>query len=64
MLMYLLAGLLIFIGAQALTEKGLPLSRGSQSKRITGVAAKLIGVACLLLGLAIVGLMIRGAMLQ
>ena len=39
----------ILLGAKAFTEKGLPLSR---EKNLTGTTAKVIGVVCILLGLA------------
>lgn len=47
MLSFILGGLAILLGAKAFTQNGLPLTR---TKNLTGKTAKVIGVACILLG--------------
>jgi hypothetical protein len=49
MLGLILGVFVILLGAKAFTPKGIPLTR---EKNLTGVTAKIIGVICILLGLA------------
>ncbi len=51
MLGLILGVFVILLGAKAFTEKGLPLTK---EKNLTGTTAKIIGVVCILLGLAFV----------
>ncbi|MCC9607513.1 hypothetical protein LOC68_12365 [Blastopirellula sp. JC732] len=52
MIAVLLGVIFLSIGVRAFTKTGLPLAPGLS---ITGVAAKVVGVCCCLLGCAIIG---------
>jgi len=54
MISLILGVLTISLGAKAFTPKGLPLT---SSKRLTGAAAKVVGIVCIVLG---VGFLIDG----
>ena len=45
----------IWLGGKGFTNQGLPVS---YSKSITGLAAKLLGTACIALGLGIIALVL------
>ena len=51
MLSFILAALCIALGAKAFTPAGLPLTK---TKNLTGATAKIIGAACILLGLLLI----------
>ena len=48
MLGVILGPVVIFLGAKAFSEKGIPLTR---QKNLTGTSAKVIGIICIFLGL-------------
>jgi hypothetical protein len=51
MLGLILGVFVILLGAKAFTEKGIPLTK---EKNLTGTTAKIIGVVCILLGIAFI----------